>query len=191
MKTLLKFVLVTSCFLLNGCVPIATKHPLADGYSIETINHFLAVEPGGGRELHFRSPRGTQKLIWKYVPGNVVVTNRTAVFIGDWDGTDEYAGYTFFSVNQNGPVIRLRKAILARAAQKDGAQLGEYLKRYGDSELTQKDNMVRFLFSCRIGTNNPDLIVNLTWSEISEIVDMLVKTGKSHKDKLNGITYLE
>lgn len=190
MKSLLTSILIVGCFLVAGCIPTATKHPLADGYSIETINHFLAVEPGGGREFHYRSPRGGQKLVWKYVPGTVVVNKGTAIFIGDWQDPEEIEGYAYFAVKENGPVVRIGKPVLTHAAQKNGAQPEGYFKKYVEGELHTSDQKVQFEFGAH-GVNQPDFSVDLTWDEISEIVNTIVKTGKPHKDKLNGITYLE
>ena len=190
MKMLWMSVLVAGSYLITGCSPNVTEHQLADGFFIKSTGP-LFENSGGSRKLYYQSPSGAQKVVWKYVADPVLVHNGIAVFIGDWQGTDEYAGYTYFAEKENGPVVRLRKAILTRAAQKDGALPEEYLKRYGDSQLSAKDNIVRFQLSCRIGNNNPNLAVDLTWNEISEIVNGVIKTGKPRRDKLNGITYLE
>jgi hypothetical protein len=189
MKKIMMSVLIAGSYLMIGCGNV-TEHPLADGFFIKTTTPMLE-NSGGTRKLFYQSPSGTQKLVWKYVDDPVLVHNGTAVFIGDWDDPDKAEGYAYFAVKENGQVIHIGKAVLTRAAQKNGAQAEEYLKRYGTGKLTAKGDIIEFQFPCGIGTNTPDLFVDLTWNEISEIVDMLMKTGKPHKDKLNGVTYLE
>jgi hypothetical protein len=190
MKMLWMSVLVASSYLMTGCSPNVTEHPLADGFFIRTTTP-LFENSGGSRKLYYRSPSGAQKEVWKYAADPVLVHNGTAVFIGDWDDPNKVEGYAYFAVKENGQVIHIRKAVLTRAAQKNGAQPEEYFKRYPTGKLTAKGDIIEFQFPCGIGTDTPDLFVDLTWNEISEIVDAQAKTGKPHKDKLNGITYLE
>ena len=197
MKMLMMSFLIAGSYLMTGCSPNVTEHPLADGFFIRTTTPMLE-NSGGTRKLYYQSPSGTQKLVLKYVDDPVLVHSGTAVFIGSWEDTykdEAYAyfdsGYAYFATKENGSVVRIAKAVLTRAAQKNGAQPEEYFKRYCTDTLATKGNVVQFRFSCRIGTDNPYLLVDLTWDEISEMVGTLTKTGKPHKDKLNGITYLE
>jgi hypothetical protein len=190
MKMLMMSFLIAGSYLITGCSPNVTEHQLADGFFIKSTGP-LFENSGGSSKLYYRSPSGAQKVVWKYVADPVLVHNGTAVFIGDWDDPDKAEGYAYFAVKENGQVIHIGKAVLTRAAQKNGAQAEEYLKHYGTGKLTAKGDIIEFQFPCGIGTNTPDLFVDLTWNEISEIVDTMMKTGKPHKDKLNGITYLE
>jgi hypothetical protein len=190
MKKLMMFFLIAGSCSITGCSPNATKHPLADGFFIGTTTP-LFENSGGSRKLYYRSPGGAQKVIWKHVADPVLVHNGTAVFFGDWDDPENIEGYAYFAVKENGQVIHIRKAVLARAAQKNGALAEEYFKRYVTGKLTAKGDIIEFQFPCGIGTDTPDLFVDLTWNEISEIVDTLTKTGIPHKDKLNWLTYLE
>ena len=190
-------VLAAGSYLTTGCSPNATEHQLADGFIIKSSTP-LFENSGGSRKLYYQSPSGTQKVVWKFVPGTVLVHDGTAIFIGSWEDTykdEAYAyfdsGYAYFATKENGPVVRIAKAVLTHAAQKNGTQPAEYFKQYCTDALATNDNVVQFRFSCRIGNDNHNLYVDLTWDEISEIVDKMVKTGKPHKDKLNGITYLE
>jgi hypothetical protein len=190
MRTLIRLVLILCCASVTGCIPVA-KHSLDENFYIKTRDYFLASEnSGGGRELHYRSPEGKQKVVWKYV-GEVVTYKDTAVFIGDWDGSEEYKGKCYFAVKGDGPVVRLRRSILTLVAKQNGAEPEDYMRRYGDYMLTAKGDLVQIDYSSRFGLNQKDLFINLTWDEISSMVGTLVKTSKPHKDKLNGLVYLE
>jgi hypothetical protein len=183
MKTLTRYILIPCSMLATSCVPIHEKHILADGFYSKTTSYMS--EPGGQSKLCFRG-----KTVWNYA-GVPVVHDGMAVFIGDWDGDQEYTGKCYFAAKGDGSVVRLRRLLLTRTAETIGAQPANYLKQYGDYMLTAREGIVQFDFSSRIGVNQKDLIVELTWKEISDIVDTLVKTGKPHEDKLNGIVYLE
>jgi hypothetical protein len=189
MKTLVKFLLVVGCFGMTSCFSTVTKHNLADGFFIKSTTPLLE-NSGGGRELRYRSAEGRQKVVWKYVDDPVLIHNGTAVFIGWLEESKERSGNTYLAVKINGSVVAIAKAVLTRAASKSGAQPEEYFKRYVEYELRAKDDIVQFEFATR-GVNQPDFLVELTWDEISEIVDTVTKTGKPHKDKVSGLTYLE
>ena len=139
--------------------------------------------------MHFRPQNAKDRLIWKYVPGAIEVKGEIAVFIGDWQSTDE--GYSYFAVKGSGPIARLNGAVIGYAAQRDGIRPAEYLGRYGVYELRIKNDLVEFEFSSRVGVNQRHLLVDLTWAEIADMVNRIVKTGTPHKDKLNGLTFLE
>ena len=145
-------VLAAGSYLTTGCSPNATEHQLADGFIIKSSTP-LFENSGGSRKLYHQSPSGTQKVVWKYVPGTVLVRGGTAVFIGDWNDPDKIEGYGCFAVKDSGIVIHITKAVLTRAAQKNGAQPDEYFKRYGDYELDAQDNIVKFKFSPNFGVN--------------------------------------
>jgi hypothetical protein len=173
---------------VTGCIAISTKHALSGGFYIKSTHYFLQSEPGGRSRLYYEAPH-LNKVVWNYAD-DAAIHDGIAVFIGDWDGDKEYSGYCYFAVKRDGNVVRLRRLILAHAAQQRGAQLAEFMKRYGDYEMNEKSGGIQFEFVSH-GVNQPHLFVDLTWDEIGDMVDTLVKTGKPHKDKLNGIVYLE
>jgi hypothetical protein len=192
MKLFSMSVLFVVCLCLLASCADVTNYDLSNGFFIKLATPGLTWESGGGsRELFYRGTNGKRRLVWEHV-GAGYAGKGTAVFIGWREGLDIPRGDTYFAVKENSPVVAISKAVLAHAAQKHGAQQEEYLKRYGDGEykLNAKDNIVEFEYTA-YGVNQPHLFVDLSWDEISEIVDTLEKTGKPHKDKVSGLTYLE
>jgi hypothetical protein len=191
MKPFSTSVLFVICIcLLAGCAEV-TNYDLSSGFFIKLAIPSLTWESGGGtRELFYRGTNGKRRRVWEHV-GAAYAGKGIAVFIGWREEENGPRGETYLAAKENGPVVAISKAVLTRKAKKDGIQPDEYLKRYGTYKLNVKDNVVQFEFSSEIGVNQPDFFVELTWDEISEIIDAVTKTGKPHKDKVSGLTYLE
>jgi hypothetical protein len=184
------FLVAVPGLLISGCVPISSKAPASDGFFVKTTKYFLSPEPGGGRELYYRAPTGRQRLVWKYVPGTVLVHGGRTVFIGCVGESIERFKYTYLAAGTNGPVVSIAPHLLTRTARNKGANPEEYLKRYVEYKLKAKDDIVQMVFAAH-GNDQPDLIVDVSWDEIGDIIDVIAKSGTPNKDRLNGITYLE
>ena len=179
---------ITCMCLLTSCAEV-TNYDLSSGFLIRLTTPSLTWESGGGsRELFYRGVNGKRRRVWEHV-GAGYAGNGTAVFIGWREGTDIPRGDTYFAVKENSQVVAISKAVLASAAHKNGAQMEDYFKRYVEYKLRAKNNVVEFEFAAH--GEQPDFVIELTWDEISEIVDEVIKIGKPHKDKVSGLTYLE
>jgi hypothetical protein len=189
MKPFSTSVLFAVCVCLLASCAEVSNYDLSSGFFIRRAHSGLAWEAGGGsQELFYSGTNGKQRRVWEYVAA-AYAGNGTAVFIGWREGLDIPRGDTYFAVKENSPVVAISKAVLKCAAKNNGAQSEDYFKRYVEYKLHAKNNVVKFEFAAH--GEQPDLFVDLTWDEISEIVDSVMKTGKPHIDKVSGLTYLE
>src|SRR5204863_3256391 len=105
------YLIASVCLLLiAGCASASTEHALGDGFFIKATPNLF--ESGGGQQLYYRPPKGRQKRVWKFVPDAVVVKQGIAAFVGDYKEAGR-TGASYFAVRNDGPVIRVGRAILS------------------------------------------------------------------------------
>ena len=94
-------------------------------------------------------------------------------------------------MRDDGPVIRIGRAVLSGARPRDHSAPEEYFKRFSEYKLEENSSALQFEFSSNSGVNQPHLLIDLSWKDISEIIDAAIKRGEKHNDELSGLTFLE
>jgi hypothetical protein len=175
--------------LTAGCYSV-TNHDLSSGFVLRTSVPSVSLEAGGGREeLYYRGSNGKHRCVWKYVTfGAAYAGNGTVAFSGLREESDALVTREYFAAKENGPPVVITEAILVWFARKQNAQPEGYITTY--EGLKPNGDKVQFEFAGQ-GVNQPNLLVDLTWDDVSGLVDSVMRTGRPHKDKLSGLTYWE
>ncbi len=175
--------------LSAGCYSV-TNRDLTSGFVLRTAAPRVTWESGGVRqELYYRGSNGKHRCVWKYV-STAHAGKGTAAFIGWREASDALRGDEYLAAKESGPAVVITKAVLVCCAKKQNGQAEEYVTRHGAYQLRPKGDSIEFEFATH-GVNQPHLLVELTWDEISALVDTVRRTGRPHKDKVSGITYWE
>jgi hypothetical protein len=198
--SIVHFSLVMLCIGLAGCVSPGVIVPLGSGY--EEVNHphrFMSAAADRRVSFQHRAPDGSITLIWPSLYGvNEVVKGDLAIFVGDRayvsSDPDDPRGTKarLFAVRAPDLPLDITDEVLWRWSRTSGKNFAKASAMISLMKPVEKNGRLELylIFETDETDDWPDAIVQLDWTQVSDIMREVKAKGVGRKDLRWGTPYI-
>ena len=184
--------LCTTFPLIQGCSEkeqTSDFQPLQGGFGV--VTKWVGIDSGPGAGLYYKSNTSKPTLIWPFLgpaSGPLLFTNDIGFFIGDIpDDQGRLGRGTYFAVQAPGPALDVSEDVLRLWAESKNVDFKKVKDRYSPLDLKATVGGIEAHF---IGDEQLPATIDLSWEQISNIIQDVKQTGKQHVIEKPHVVYI-
>ena len=187
-----RFIVATSIILLGGCRSSDVKIvPLHDGFGIGS--KWIGLDSGPGAQLYYQAPNSKPVLIWPFMGlrnAPILFTNDMAFFIADVpDEQGRLGNGTYFVVQAPGPALDVSEDLIHIWAESNHLDFKKLKGHYLPLRLSSTNNGALVHYLC--DPDVPQATFEVSWLQLSNLVQEVERTGKPRTVKKPHVIYLK